>query len=260
LRRFRALADCLASETAFIEIADTVIDEEFRAACDKRILKSPQSYGSAIGRLDGVNVHDRKFFRLYPEGQDRGVECFFAEQLYVKVLEAMRKRVQVQGLIQRDPDGVGIDQIRQVQEVRIIPESKDLPRSYIFRMLDGFRSSGRCHPVNSNDRHHRSDCWKGATPLAQQKLEGILLQTFVDTIDLTSAIAFHAADLRRSVAQAKPKLKLKTPDAIVIASAIRANADFIISTDKHVYRLNGFPGIKPVIGPPQTGLKQLGLI
>jgi len=127
-------------------------------------------------------------------------------------------------------------------------------------MLDGFRPSGRCHPVNSNDRHHRSDCWKGATPLAQQKLEGILLQTFVDTIDLTSAIAFHAADLRRSVAQAKPKLKLKTPDAIVIASAIRANADFIISTDKHVYRLNGFPGIKPVIGPPQTGLKQLGLI
>jgi len=101
---------------------------------------------------------------------------------------------------------------------------------------------------------------KELTPLAQQMLEGILLQTFVDTIDLTSAIAFHAADLRRSVAQAKPKQKLKTPDAIVIASAMRANADFIISPDNRVNRLNGFPGIKKVIGPPQTGLKQLGLI
>lgn len=99
---------------------------------------------------------------------------------------------------------------------------------------------------------------KSATSTSIDQFEKVLLNPFVDVLDLTAVIAISAGKLRRQVLDTKRKLR--TPDAIVIASAILYGADFIISTDADVLRLNGFPGIKPVIGPPATGLKQPGLL
>lgn len=146
LRKYRALSDVLESHTELIVFGDTVIDDTYRDSCNYLLAKAPRSIGSVIGRIDGINVHKRSFFRLYPEGQDRGVECTFTDDLYLNVYQLMRKRAEVVGLIHRDPDGCGIDQISRVDTIKEIPEASELPslRS-LFGIMAGLQSS-------SNDR------------------------------------------------------------------------------------------------------------
>ncbi|MGB7328204.1 MAG: hypothetical protein WBD31_25235, partial [Rubripirellula sp.] len=77
--------------------------------------------------LDGLNVHARNFFRLYPEGQDRGVECSFDPSLFKVVHAAVGHRVRVSGLIVRDPNGVTISSVGKVTEVTTLPPASELP-------------------------------------------------------------------------------------------------------------------------------------
>lgn len=127
VRAFRKLARPLESNTKSIEIGDVPIDARFVSGCDFLLSESPKSYGEMVGRLDGMNVHNRNSFRLYPEGETRGAECFFPDELYEKVHSLMRRRVRVAGLIQRDPDGVGVDSISQISSVDPLPEANELP-------------------------------------------------------------------------------------------------------------------------------------
>ena len=127
IRAFRSLSDPLESQTSTIVVADVPIDAVFRESCEWMLAQAPKSLGQAIGRLEGMNVHNRSFFRLYPEGQDKGAECYFADDMYDKVHDAMKKRVQVRGMIHRDPDGVGIDRITQIEDIEVLPETAELP-------------------------------------------------------------------------------------------------------------------------------------
>lgn len=127
IRALRSLSDPLESQTAAIFVDDIPIDKAFRDSCEWMLSQAPKGFGQAIGRLEGMNVHNRQFFRLYPEGQDRGAECHFPDDMYDQVHRAMRKRVQVHGLIHRDPDGMGIDRITQIASLAEVPESESLP-------------------------------------------------------------------------------------------------------------------------------------
>ena len=129
IRAIRELTNTLDSKTAFIEIADILIDKEFRANCDRILASAPKSLGQVVGRIDGLNTHIEGgwYFRLYPTGVNRGAECFFDESDYSKIHKAMRGRVRVEGLIHRNPDGVGIDRITNLTVIEPIPEDNDLP-------------------------------------------------------------------------------------------------------------------------------------
>lgn len=127
VRALRKLSDPLESSTASIVLNDVPIDSQFRSGCNWLLDNAPKSFGQAIGRLEGLNVHHQNFFRLYPEGQDRGAECYFSESLYGDVYSATKRRVRVEGLIQRDPDGVGVDRITKISRLEILPESDQLP-------------------------------------------------------------------------------------------------------------------------------------
>lgn len=139
IRAFRGLTDPLESHTKTIELNDEIpLDEAFRVACDYLLEHVPKSFGQAIGRNDGLNIHNKKYFRLYPEGVDRGAECYFADDYLDKVKASIGKRIRVEGLIHRNPDGTGLDRITSIRSLEIIPESHELPPlSSLFGMFSG---------------------------------------------------------------------------------------------------------------------------
>lgn len=122
IRTFRKLADPLDSHTKQIHIANLPIDDEFIAGCQWLLNNCPKSYGQTIGRLDGMNIHRARFFRLYPEGNDAGAECYFEPDLLKPVIACIGKRVRVEGLIHWEPSGIGIDRITDIRAFEQIPD------------------------------------------------------------------------------------------------------------------------------------------
>lgn len=85
-----------------------------------------------------------------------------------------------------------------------------------------------------------------------RQFENALKQPYVEQIDITHSIGLRAGKLRRQVLD--HGWKLKTPDAMVVIAAETFRANFILSTDKDVIRLDGNFGLRAKIGPPSTGL------
>lgn len=128
-RNFKKLADTLSKNVASILLNEELpIDSQFVLGCEWLIESSPKSYGEAIGRLESLNLHNAKKFRIYPVGVDRGAECFFPDEMQDRVLSLVTKRVRVSGLIHRDPDGVGIDRITEVRSIDPLLEDTQLPK------------------------------------------------------------------------------------------------------------------------------------
>lgn len=128
IRALRALTDTLDSQTKSIFLNESLpIDQDFRTACEFLLDHFPKSYGQAIGRNDGVNIHHRKYLRIYPEGIDRGAQCYFPDEYLERVLASIGKRIRVEGLVHRNPDGTGIDRITDVTALEVLPESHELP-------------------------------------------------------------------------------------------------------------------------------------
>lgn len=128
IRAFKKLADPLDHHTEAILLDDSIlIDRDFVAGCDWILSSSVHCFGELVGRLDGLNIHNHKYFRIYPEGIERGAECFYDSQLHSKVVSCLGKRAKVMGTIHRDPDGIGIDCVTDVVDLDPIPEDHELP-------------------------------------------------------------------------------------------------------------------------------------
>ncbi len=76
----------------------------------------------------------------------------------------------------------------------------------------------------------------------------------IEQLDVTVPVAMEAGELRRRAKN--DDLTLKIPDALVVSTADHYLADYIISEDKDICRLNGRYGIRAVIGRPETGHDQ----
>ena len=127
IRALKQLAEPLERQTSMIRIENIPIDNEFVSGCDSILKNAPKSFGQAIGRIEGMNIHRSNVFRLYPLDANKGTECYFDENMYDKVISYMNKRVRVEGLIHRDPDGIGIDKITQLTVIEKLPENSELP-------------------------------------------------------------------------------------------------------------------------------------
>ena len=93
---------------------------------------------------------------------------------------------------------------------------------------------------------------------AVDKFQAIIQRPEFELIDLSSTIAMQAGKLRRRLIEANSidnaTKTLKTPDAIVVASAEAANCNCLLTHDRGILKLNGKCGIKVKIGPYSTGL------
>lgn len=93
---------------------------------------------------------------------------------------------------------------------------------------------------------------------AVQKFQAIIRGREFDLIDLTSSIAMEAGKLRRQLIDANKRdgttKTLKTPDAIIVASADAAQCQYLLTDDIGIQRLNGKHGLTVIIGPYKTGL------
>lgn len=93
----------------------------------------------------------------------------------------------------------------------------------------------------------------GPDELQVQGFRNVLLQPYIEQLDITTAIAIRAGQLRRDVIN--DSMKLKTLDALIVAAAEHHRADFLISLDeRHIIRMDGKYGLTMKIGLPRTGL------
>ena len=102
---------------------------------------------------------------------------------------------------------------------------------------------------------------EGATKSDEKARTTFLLamdSKFIELVDLTKTVAEYAGQLRRQTIEANARgeaiRKLKTPDAIIIASAHLAHVNYLLSSDDDIIRMNGMFGLSPIIGPFSTGL------
>lgn len=127
LRSYKKLGSVLDSRTTVAEVGDVEIDDAFLLSCDRLIESSPSSLGQVVGLLQGVNTHRAKFFRIYPEGQDAGAECYLrAPNLFDRMMEMFDKRVRLTGTVRRNPDGTGVDRV-DVTDAELMPGANEVP-------------------------------------------------------------------------------------------------------------------------------------
>ena len=72
-----------------------------------------------------------------------------------------------------------------------------------------------------------------------KQFQMFLKRSNVIVVDVTIGMAQKAAEIRGKAAKAKEKRRLKTPDAIVIATALVYGADVLHSFDPHLVNLSG---------------------
>ncbi len=95
-----------------------------------------------------------------------------------------------------------------------------------------------------------SELFAGPATEKAEIVEKFMLRPEVEALDITPPIAKIGGVLRRSVIN--DGMKLKTPDALIIAAADYHKADYIISVDSHICRMDGRFGLTSKIGLPIT--------
>lgn len=93
----------------------------------------------------------------------------------------------------------------------------------------------------------------GPDPVKVENFKNVLLQPYIEQLDITTSIAIRAGQLRRLVLD--EKMKLKSLDALIVAAAEHHRADILVSVDQnHIVRMNGKYGLAMAIGLPSIGL------
>lgn len=126
LEAFRAMARPVMGKKQRLEIAGVRITTQFIANIDRLLADSIKSRGTVKGRLEKLNVHDRHEFTLFPCIGDDAIPCAFHEELFPKVVLAVRQNVTVTGLLTFNGDSSYPDRV-QVEEIEIHPPDDELP-------------------------------------------------------------------------------------------------------------------------------------
>lgn len=112
--------------TKEVWVADAQLTSQYIANID-RILGTPiRSEGSVSGFLEGLNLHQKNEFILYPPILGYRIVCSFPEQMFELVRAALKKNVTVRGTLYHHPDRPFPDRV-QVKELEIHPPDNELP-------------------------------------------------------------------------------------------------------------------------------------
>lgn len=128
VRCYQKLGSVLKSRTDYATVGDVEITEDFVVKCEQLINSAPKSLGQVVGFLQGVNTHRATCFRIYPEGQNFGAECYLKNpEVFDQMMELYDKRIRLTGLVRRNPDGSGVDRI-EVDSVERMPQPGETPK------------------------------------------------------------------------------------------------------------------------------------
>lgn len=81
--------------------------------------------GSVIGTLESLNVHGKREASLYNELDRRRVVVSFPEVDYTRVHAALRRRVEIFGMVQEDPNGRPLR--LRLQDLTVMRADDELP-------------------------------------------------------------------------------------------------------------------------------------
>ncbi|MHB8450260.1 MAG: hypothetical protein ACYDAQ_07425 [Mycobacteriales bacterium] len=81
--------------------------------------------GSVIGRIEAINMHDRREVALWSELDSARVKVSFAERLYTTVHAALRHRVEASGELVEDAFGRPVS--LTLDYLEMLPEGRDAP-------------------------------------------------------------------------------------------------------------------------------------
>ncbi len=94
------------------------------------------SYGSVTGRLELINLHYRdKIFILYPTIGKGRVKCYYPEELFTQVVNALGKYVKVYGK-QKTKKGNYRPYETHVNKIEVYPPGNDLPKLMDLKGID----------------------------------------------------------------------------------------------------------------------------
>lgn len=100
-----------------------------------------------------------------------------------------------------------------------------------------------------------AEVYAHADPTKVDLFERLCLRTSIELIDLTAPAAKTAGQLRRH-AKDSLQVSIKTPDALIIASADLNRCDQLHSFDTGILRCDGKFGLKVRICRPEEGFDQ----
>jgi len=124
--------------TKEVWVEQAQITNQYVANIDS-ILGAPiRSEGSVSGFLEGLNLHQKDEFILYPPIPGYRIVCSFPESMFEQVREALRRNVTVTGTLSHHPDRAFPDRV-QVRQLEIQPPNDQLPK---LRELKGILRGG----------------------------------------------------------------------------------------------------------------------
>lgn len=102
------------------------VTSQYVANIDK-ILGTPiRSEGSVSGFLEGLNVHQKNEFILYPPIPGYRIACAFPEEMFELVRAALKRNVTVTGTLSHHPDSPFPSRV-QVKQMEVHPANSELP-------------------------------------------------------------------------------------------------------------------------------------
>lgn len=126
LEAFRDLVTPLHRSTKEVWIENSRLTAHFEASIQRILGASIASEGAVSGILEGINVHNRTEFVLYPPIPGNRIRCSFPEELFDAVIHAIRRNVTVWGTLYHDKDKA-FPHMVQVKRMETHPRDTDLP-------------------------------------------------------------------------------------------------------------------------------------
>jgi hypothetical protein len=87
--------------------------------------EAQRALGSVIGRIDAINLHEKREATLWDEVDHARVVLTFPEDMVEQVRQALRRRVEASGEIIEDDDGR--PQRVRLEELDVLPADEELP-------------------------------------------------------------------------------------------------------------------------------------
>lgn len=127
LETFANLAKPLKGSIKSIEIEDIAISEKLATTVAKLAAIRIPAEGSAKGRLEQLNLHNKTQFVIYPPTANFPIHCEFNESMMKTVYKAINKTVTVSGTLHFKPDKPFPDLVH-VKSMEIHPDDSKLPK------------------------------------------------------------------------------------------------------------------------------------
>ena len=86
-----------------------------------------RTHTTLMGRVQKIDLHGRQSFVIYDTLTDHPVTCFFKDELYRKVIKALKERVSVTGSVKYNRNSETASSMR-VESIEIMQRGKNPPR------------------------------------------------------------------------------------------------------------------------------------